>query len=98
MKHGTKRAYLGDKEAGIKPCRCDVCRDAHAANIAEYRARSQARTALAARYAAPWTASEDSLLLQGPGTLLERAQRLDRTFQACNSRLRRLREETSTTT
>ena len=84
--HGTNRRYA-------EGCKCAACKRAHADNIAGNRAGHAARTMLAARHGAPWTAREDSELLTGTGTLTERALRLERTRAAVDTRLARLRQQ-----
>lgn len=59
---------------------------------------SGARTrAVTSRYStrnrAPWTPEEDRYLLTGPGTLMDKALQLSRTYSAVNVRAHRLRQE-----
>jgi hypothetical protein len=59
----------------------------------EHRAVYQAVSARSARrHAEPWTEADDAVLLaEEGGTVLERAQRLERSYYACQNRLAYLR-------
>lgn len=61
--------------------------------MAAYRQDAQAATARARQFGAPWTPADDELLAHGPGTVLQRAVALGRTYYACAARLAYLREQ-----
>lgn len=89
--HGTVQRYKGT--ANVKPCRCTRCRRANAQMAQRYRSDAQRRTALATRWATPWTPEDDAVLLDPSlGTLVDRAALLGRTYVAAHLRLHRLRE------
>jgi hypothetical protein len=86
------RAECGTASGYAAGCRCAPCK---AANVAATRDRRQAcnRITPNVRAGAPWTPQDDAYLLRGPGTLLERARRLGRTYVACEARLVILRRQ-----
>lgn len=89
--HGTKSRYRGT--ARVRPCRCAKCRRANAQEQLRYVADAQRRTALATRWATPWTPEDDATLLDASlGALVDRAALLGRTYRAAHLRLYRLRE------
>jgi hypothetical protein len=58
----------------------------------EHRAAYQALSARTARrHADPWTPEDDEVLLEGTGTVLDRARALGRSYYACQNRLAALR-------
>lgn len=61
--------------------------------VAAYRQDAQAATARARQYGAPWSPQDDEQLAHGPGTVLDRAVALGRTYYACAARLAYLREQ-----
>lgn len=81
--HGTRWAYVGG-------CRCVDCLEAESTYSRRVRALNQQRTATAKNWWTPWTPADDEVLVNGEGTVLERAVGLGRTYYACVSRLRRL--------
>lgn len=89
--HGTISRYRGT--AQVEPCRCDPCRAANNRARLDYLADAQRRTIRAPRWQAPWTPQEDAILLDASlGTVVDRANRLGRTYSAATQRLTRLRE------
>lgn len=64
-----------------------------AAYISAYRQDAQECSALATNFGTAWTAQDDDLLVNGPGTVLARAVELGRTYYACVARLAYLREQ-----
>lgn len=86
-------APCGTESAYSRGCRCLDCRRAHADAQARTRAVYAALTRRALRGYETWSAEDDTVLLEGPGTLAERAQRLHRTYEACRQRLALLRRQ-----
>ncbi len=64
-----------------------------AAYMRDYRRTLQARTLPRSdRSLTPWSLADDQILTDGPGTVLERAVRLRRSYFACLARLAALRD------
>lgn len=83
-RHGTVSRY----QSG---CKCRDCSAANAHAASERRRRLNHTTRHAPSYGLPWTASDDLELSRGPGTVLDRAVRLGRTYGAAVQRLEQLR-------
>lgn len=89
--HGTIGRYRGT--ARVEPCRCELCRAENNRARLAYLAYAQRRTIDAPRWQTPWTPEEDAVLLDASlGTVVDRANRLGRTYSAATQRLTRLRE------
>lgn len=85
---GTQAAYR-------RGCRCDRCKQAQAQAQAEYRATCKALSKPRARMAGlPWTEQELAVLRdRDQGTILERARKLGRSYEASRNRLRILQAQ-----
>lgn len=96
VRHGIASSWApelapcGTESAYHRGCRCAPCR---AANSGATRRRRQLGNRLtpAPRSGEPWTPAEDLELVEGTGTLLERARRLGRSYVAAEQRIRELR-------
>lgn len=88
-------AAHGTPACGARGCDRPECIAAHRADATArrhaYLADMTRQTLPAARSHQPWTLADDDELLNGPGTILERALRLGRTYRACELRLQVLR-------
>lgn len=84
MNHGTRTRY-------VDGCRCPLCTEANTAYARDRDTYLARRTYTAARRAERWTPAEDTYLLNGAGTVLQRAVTLQRTYTATARRLARLR-------
>jgi len=82
----------GTTTAGYRRgCRCQPCRDVHAAAQARTEAVYAALTRRAGRAYEPWSAEDDAIVQDTTLTVVQRAQRLERTYEACVQRLTVLR-------
>lgn len=83
-RHGTLPRYR-------RGCKCADCTAAN--NHAQHQLRRRYGTASrhARAYGLPWSPAEDLELARGAGTVLERAVRLGRTYDAARQRLDELR-------
>lgn len=100
-----QRAYQEENRDKINAQR----RAYHEANREECNARNRARHALvgephtgraqsitekhATRIRDPWTPEEDRYIITGPGTYMDKALQLSRTYSAVSQRAQRLRQE-----
>lgn len=74
-------------------CRCAECRRALAAARKRYVRSAQRRTPPGHAHGLPWTPEEDAVLMDSTlGTLVARARRLGRTYNAALNRLGDLKE------
>lgn len=89
-RNAQKRAY---REANREECNAK-CRAWYALVGDPGRERCQDVTArYATRNRAPWTPEEDRYLLTGPGTYMDKALQLSRTYSAVMTRAQLLRQE-----
>lgn len=86
MIHGTRSRYVGG-------CRCAACTDANRRYLALLIRTSCQRARLAPRDGTPWTEQDDEQLVNGSGTVLDRAVALGRSYHAARRRLVRLRAQ-----
>lgn len=85
-----ERFPCGTRASYWRGCRCDDCRAAiRPVGRARYAATS-AQTTERFRSSQPWTAEDDEILL-GPGSTVERARILGRSYAACLGRITDLR-------
>jgi len=84
--HGTRARYV----AG---CHCLPCTAANRAYRRAALACARQRTRLAPATGQRWTPAEDDYLLNGPGTVLDRAVHLRRSYLAAAKRLTQLRAQ-----
>ncbi len=88
-----ERYPCGTRAAFRRGCRCAECRASlrphNLAKIASMTAQAPAGERSGQR----WTAEDDAVLM-GPGTLVERARQLGRSYIACLNRIGDLRQST----
>lgn len=85
-------AECGTVGAYARGCRCEECRAANVEASRQHRALSNAQTP-GPRSRAPWTPAEDAELLNGEGTLVARARRIGRSYNAAALRVAKLRRD-----
>ena len=84
-------APCGTPAAYRRGCRCQPCKAAHAEQQARTEAVYAALTRRAGRAYEPWSAEDDAIVQDTTLTVVQRAQRLERTYEACVQRLTVLR-------